>query len=254
MEPPGSDFETGEDYKGRSTSTLQCKIKYCRRNPNIICWTLLLLFMFLICVSSLSIAVNIGQGGLSKEVSIRLTFLENTVEDITQKFLEEKHRADKLFQQLEQLMVEHHCADVKDVIGQTQTNVSNRVAFSAYLARDLDNLGPDQTVIFENVTLNDGNAYNPLLGTFHVPQAGLYFFTVTLQSFQKRRQWFKLVADRHIQAELLYYPFGHQMATNTAVLRLKEGQTVRVAVSEEENGVSLQNGYTSKFSGFFVNE
>ena len=85
---------------------------------------------------------------------------------------------------------------------QTPRNVATSVAFSAYLARDLDNLGLDQTVIFENVTLNEGNAYNPLVGTFHVLRAGLYFFTVTLQSFQKRRQWFTLVADRQMQTEL----------------------------------------------------
>ncbi|KAH3829183.1 hypothetical protein DPMN_131175 [Dreissena polymorpha] len=165
--------------------------------------------------------------------------------------LEEKHRADKLIQQLEKSSVKrrHNCHKAHD---QTQTNVATSVTFSAFLARDLDNLGPDQTVIFENVTLNDGNAYNPLLGTFHVPRAGMYFFTVTLQSFQKRRQWFTLSADRQMQTELLFYPSGHQMATNTAVLRLNEGQIVRVAASEK--GVSLQNGYTSKFSGFLMNE
>ncbi|XP_060605106.1 uncharacterized protein LOC132757737 isoform X2 [Ruditapes philippinarum] len=50
------------------------------------------------------------------------------------------------------------------------------VAFTAILDHEVRNSGIDQTVVFNKVLLNDGNAYNVHTGVFTVPKEGVYMF------------------------------------------------------------------------------
>ena len=51
------------------------------------------------------------------------------------------------------------------------------VAFSAYLDHDENNLGAKETLVFNQILLNEGNSYNKYTGSFTAPTAGVYSFT-----------------------------------------------------------------------------
>uniref|UniRef100_A0A8W8I114 C1q domain-containing protein n=1 Tax=Magallana gigas TaxID=29159 RepID=A0A8W8I114_MAGGI len=53
------------------------------------------------------------------------------------------------------------------------------IAFTARLSRDV-NLAQGQTVVFDKIQLNIGNAYHETYGHFSAPIAGLYQFALTL--------------------------------------------------------------------------
>ena len=56
------------------------------------------------------------------------------------------------------------------------------IAFHAELGRNQFNLTVGQTIKFETVKENFGNAYDPKLGVFTCPKSGIYFFAFTIMS------------------------------------------------------------------------
>lgn len=54
------------------------------------------------------------------------------------------------------------------------------VVFQLSLNNFLENLKTQETVVFDEITLNEGNAYNKTSGIFTTPFDGLYSFTLTL--------------------------------------------------------------------------
>ena len=61
------------------------------------------------------------------------------------------------------------------------------MAFHAELGRNKGNLTIGQTIKFEYVKQNYGNAYDPQTGIFTCPKSGLYFFAVTIMAYPGRR-------------------------------------------------------------------
>ena len=53
---------------------------------------------------------------------------------------------------------------------------TSKDAFTAYLDHELSHLGIDQTIIFNRVLFNDGNAFNSRSGIFTCPVNGVYMF------------------------------------------------------------------------------
>lgn len=53
------------------------------------------------------------------------------------------------------------------------------VFFQLSLNKFLENLKTQETVVFDEITLNEGNAYNKTSGIFTTPFDGLYSFTLT---------------------------------------------------------------------------
>ncbi|XP_060589559.1 uncharacterized protein LOC132744793 [Ruditapes philippinarum] len=54
--------------------------------------------------------------------------------------------------------------------------VNHRPAFSAFLSDHVSGLGKEQTIPFDDVLLNEGNAYDPVLHAFICPVNGIYMF------------------------------------------------------------------------------
>ncbi|KAL3853093.1 hypothetical protein ACJMK2_016671 [Sinanodonta woodiana] len=59
------------------------------------------------------------------------------------------------------------------------TSLATGIAFTATLSRETTHIY-EQTVIFDNVKLNEGNCYDSSTGRFRAPFRGLYMFSVTL--------------------------------------------------------------------------
>ncbi|KAH3824101.1 complement C1q-like protein 3 [Dreissena polymorpha] len=140
----------------------------------------------------------------------------------------------------------------------SKRQISGTIAFSAWLNSELSNLGPDHTIQFQSVTLNEGNAYNPHTGVFTVPLNGVYFLTFTAEDHRPHRQWLKLVVDGQLYSNVVFVPSaGNAMGSNTVLARLRKGQAVWVAVDSRESGNSLQGWPDLKsttFSGFYLYE
>ncbi|KAL3853090.1 hypothetical protein ACJMK2_016668 [Sinanodonta woodiana] len=59
------------------------------------------------------------------------------------------------------------------------TSLATGIAFTATLSRETTHVY-EQTVIFDNVKLNEGNCYDSSTGRFRAPFRGLYMFSVTI--------------------------------------------------------------------------
>ena len=66
----------------------------------------------------------------------------------------------------------------------TSPQLGTKIGFLAYVTSHQQNLGIHQTVEFKTVVTNIGSGYNPSSSVFRAPVEGLYYFSVTILSFQ----------------------------------------------------------------------
>ncbi|XP_053404107.1 uncharacterized protein LOC128558532 [Mercenaria mercenaria] len=127
-----------------------------------------------------------------------------------------------------------------------------KVAFSAYLNRDLSNLGPRHTIQYGATVLNEGNAFNIHTGIFTVPVSGVYLFSFACEDNRNHRIYADILVDGTRKSLVLEGPSrAHSMGTNVVILRLTKGQAVRVAIDAGGHDNLLQNTATT-FSGVFL--
>ena len=74
------------------------------------------------------------------------------------------------------------------------TSHEDDVAFHAELSQDLS-VHHNQLILFDNATINVGNAYDPNIGAFLCPDDGIYFFTITLQALAATKASVQLILD-----------------------------------------------------------
>lgn len=151
--------------------------------------------------------------------------------------------------------------DVKypDLTNQTETKIRvdrqerEQIAFSAYLNRDLSNLGPGHTIQYGATRLNEGNAFNAQTGIFTVPHDGVYLFAFACEDYHNHRIYADIYVDGACASLVLEGPSGvsHAMGTNVVILRLTKGQAVWVAIDAGGQDDILQNTATT-FSGVFL--
>ncbi|XP_063408235.1 heavy metal-binding protein HIP-like [Mytilus trossulus] len=131
-----------------------------------------------------------------------------------------------------------------------RVRATTQVAFHARLKNDLTSIGTNQPIVFNDVTLNNGNAYNSGDGIFITPVAGIYVFALSVM----------VVREHHISITLkstdgvigvIYVDDGQftfNSASNVFLARLNKGVHVW-ARKEGANGNFLHGGY-STISGF----
>ena len=128
------------------------------------------------------------------------------------------------------------------------------VAFHAQLGPTKSNLNPGQTIKFENVKQNYGNAYDPQLGEFMCPKAGLYFFTFTIMSNNGKSVQTKLV----VNGSPIAYSFsvGNSGAvgtgSRTVIVPLHMGD--RVWLEFHTDDPNVRGDYWSTLTGFIIKE
>ncbi|KAK3601560.1 hypothetical protein CHS0354_027796 [Potamilus streckersoni] len=102
---------------------------------------------------------------LEEEKAKRL-LLENDVEALMVQVEELKRR-------FSQISKDHNASS------ENVTSIRASIAFTATLSKDTTHI-PEQTVIFNNVMVNEGNCYDSSTGRFRAPFHGLYIFSVTI--------------------------------------------------------------------------
>ncbi|XP_062619515.1 heavy metal-binding protein HIP-like [Saccostrea cucullata] len=125
------------------------------------------------------------------------------------------------------------------------------IAFQSSLTNKLENMGNQQTVIFDRVTLNEGNGYDKKTGIFTAPEEGVYTFSWAMMS--KRDKYFiseivhdgNLIAYNHSDGRGLT---GYVTSSNTSNIKMKKGEKVWIR-AHGSYGQFANGGYWCNFSG-----
>ncbi|CAG5114731.1 unnamed protein product, partial [Candidula unifasciata] len=121
------------------------------------------------------------------------------------------------------------------------------VAFSSKLSYNRE-LKPLDTVIFDTILTNDGNAYDPDTGKFTAVTPGTYFFHSTILSgYNTKVETAIIVNDKEIARIYSGAHDAHGSGSNMAIVNLRTGDSVWVRLLYQ--GGNHVHGYYSTFSG-----
>lgn len=139
---------------------------------------------------------------------------------------------------------------------QHRTAVGTGIAFSAYANHLLPHLTAGHIIKCDQVLLNDGNNYNSVTGVFTVPENGVYLFTFTIAT-DLLAHWvvIKLVVDNRETTEAAtdpQYDTHVEMASNTVILRLSQGESVWLEVAKSNDAHLWTGPHTTTFSGVLL--
>ncbi|XP_071128045.1 heavy metal-binding protein HIP-like [Mytilus edulis] len=134
--------------------------------------------------------------------------------------------------------------------------VSKKYAFFATLSSSKNNLPANTVVMFDTVSLNEGDAYDGTTGTFTCPEDGLYHFSWTTVSDSGKDFSSVLVAnDRKIAVNVVDSDSvsDYMTGTSNVIVRMMKGQKAWIAV-QGSDGKHLFKDWNgppcSMFSGF----
>ena len=156
-----------------------------------------------------------------------------------------------------------HGTSVEKKRGKRLTLTNQHVAFTAYLDHETSHVGIGQTVVFNQVITNDGNAYNKNNGMFTAPVTGTYFFTFSI-NVQSTKVNVRLVKDNANLVDVIAHSSAHftpdpndytsAQSTNCVVVQLDAGQAVWAQAYHDAD--AQIDGYSDyryvTFSGFLL--
>ncbi|CAG2246364.1 unnamed protein product [Mytilus edulis] len=135
-------------------------------------------------------------------------------------------------------------------------NPFEKVCVFATLSSDKNDLPGDTVVIFDTVSLNEGDAYDGTTGTYTCPEDGLYYFSWTTVSNAGKDFTSVLVAnDRKIAVNVVDSDSvtDYMTGTSNVIVRMMKGQKAWLAVNHGD-GKHLDQQWgdspCSMFSGF----
>ena len=127
------------------------------------------------------------------------------------------------------------------------------IVFQSTLTKVLQNLKYQETVIYDKVTLNEGNAYNKDTGKFTATVGGVYAFSWTILSSPGKYFITEIVHNGNSIAlsqcdgrGLTGYP----SSTNQANIKMKTGDKVWIRTYAKDGLYAL--GRWCSFSGFKI--
>ena len=129
------------------------------------------------------------------------------------------------------------------------------IAFQSTLTKNLQNMKHQETVIFDTVRLNEGNAYNQKTGEFTATTGGVYSFNWKI--FTSSGKYFITEIVHNGNAIALNYCDGKGISTgyastsNQAIIRMKKGDKVWIR-THGGNGIFANGGEWCDFSGYKV--
>ena len=116
-------------------------------------------------------------------------------------------------------------------------------------------MNPGETVVFNDVLINAGNAYDPSTGIFIAPNGGAYYFTSTILTMEPSTVVMKLYVND--APKMFMYTsctsVPNNSATNSLIVNLEKGDLVRIKKSESFGSRSfyIQQDW-STFTGLFL--
>ena len=128
------------------------------------------------------------------------------------------------------------------IIGYSQ---KRGVSFFARLTTNIA-LGKAQTVIFDDVVTNNGDAYNKHTGHFTAPRDGTYYFATSFVDVGKSTHLQMMKNDQEIGRGLAY-PDHASTGSMNAIVNLKKGDVVLL---RHLIGVRTETIYGKKRSEF----
>ncbi|XP_076470698.1 uncharacterized protein LOC143300710 [Babylonia areolata] len=126
------------------------------------------------------------------------------------------------------------------------------ISFSAKLSYNRE-LKPLDTVIFDTVLTNNGQAYSAETGKFTTPLPGTYvFFATILSGYNTKVESALIVNDKEVARMYSGAHDAHGSGSNAAILNLRSGDSVWVRLLFQ--GGSHVHGFYSSFSGAILAE
>lgn len=128
---------------------------------------------------------------------------------------------------------------------------ATHIAFTAKLGEHATNLGLHQTIVFERIHTNIGNAYSSSTGVFTAPVNGTYYFTSTIMCHSGDFLEAEMVHNGNHVVYMYASDNDFEQGANGAVLVLAEGDSVWVRNARTEAD-KVYGGDWSSFSGFLL--
>ncbi|KAL4237436.1 hypothetical protein ACF0H5_002153 [Mactra antiquata] len=183
----------------------------------------------------LSTDVNFGQKTVPEDGDGRYDVIEKIIKKICKK----KIKVGTLKQKLEE-----------------QIPTARTIGFTAEAsAMNLHYLDENQTIKFDRVVSNIGNAYHPHTGIFGVPNSGVFVFSVTATSSLNKEVTLQLMVDGrpifNINLDSRDKRWNNS-ATKTYVLQLSAGSDVWVAMSDWHGNDDIHGNMLTSFTGFLL--
>ncbi|XP_060065041.1 complement C1q-like protein 2 [Ylistrum balloti] len=131
----------------------------------------------------------------------------------------------------------------------------SNVAFYAMIRQNIPHITQRQTLHFDSVQTNDGNAYNPSTGTFMCPEAGTYVFHWSINQAVPTNGIGGTISTsllRNGMIEGALQTGDNNVPTsssNSVILHLHAGDRVYVQVTQASSDAYIGQTY-SGFSGF----
>ncbi|XP_045194398.1 uncharacterized protein LOC123550020 [Mercenaria mercenaria] len=144
---------------------------------------------------------------------------------------------------------EHRSMEVREA-------VETEVAFYAtHSHHDVQHLGQNQIIVFDQAITNIGNKYNSHNGRFVAPVAGTYVFHVTMMGRDAHavtRNHFNAYIDVDGMTYSQLWVVPHEQSSQMFIIELSAGKTVSVKNHILDDGFVGQ--HMSTFSGFLLYE
>ncbi|XP_033749001.1 complement C1q-like protein 4 [Pecten maximus] len=132
---------------------------------------------------------------------------------------------------------------------------SSRVAFYAMIRYNIPHVSTHQTLHFDSVQTNDGNAYNPGTGTFTCPETGTYMFHWSINQATPTHGLGGTISTSLLKNGMLTASLQTgdnnvpASSSNSAILHLRAGDRVYVQIAQASSDAYIGQTY-SGFSGF----
>ena len=126
------------------------------------------------------------------------------------------------------------------------------VAFTAVKVTDQTNVGINQNILFEQVVLNEGNAFHPHTGVFIAPRSGIYCFHASVMARPQTNPFHAAISHNGVDVVLMHGEgTAYDHSTAIVVIRVQAGEDVWVRNTGYVTGNIVGYLYGS-FSGYLL--
>ncbi|VDI17338.1 Hypothetical predicted protein [Mytilus galloprovincialis] len=149
------------------------------------------------------------------------------------------------------VLMELEKGDLVYIIHRTKRKTTAKTAFFTFLKRSRT-LSGSQILKFDDLQINQGNAYNPNTGNFTAPRSGLYHISCSLMgSFPTASISFQIDKNGDLFLNIYSHDSGWTTQSVSLLMELTEGD--KIYVKHSTSRTDMVNGNRqSYFSGFLL--